>query len=866
MLAQMGPPIQQTGFAYGPNMNLRPFLGFLALVVFLTDPILASASSRIKVIKLSVTNPTSETRAAENVIIEIADLKRIAPDFKAGDALVTTSAAATLEQDSRTLETIELPSQADDLDGDRQLDELVFQIDLQPHQTRIVTLAYGDTASIVRLRSDYAKRTHARAPMNFAGLAWESEFNAWQLSFAKGNVIDLFGKRRQGLVLDMIGPERAYDDNSPMGRNLLNVDATFGAGAVGAIVDGKLVRVSETTDRSWRILADGPVRSMVELRDKNWNVAGHSVDLISRLTVWAGERGFQHLITARNADGLTLVTGIPRQSGWTEISSSDVGTTARVLGAWGRVHRPVASSAADNLGLLVLLPSMSGAEANAKLDDAANHLASLQLKNGVAHFYVAAVWDQEDSERLLVTARSPSEKNNSGSLGFPSSSDLTRDTFMAYVRQTGAQLDRPAIVKILTTRAAPQSPPPDTLNFSHTKSYAQAMQLLRQQVDRTAQKWSAKVESAAPDSIDRNRGAGFFTEGDNRTGEWKAQQGYFWTGSFWVGELWRFYAKTRDERYRRWAELWNARLLGQEMSQNHDTGFLNFYSSVMAFQQTKDPKYRAAGLRAAERLKQLYNPTTELVASWEVNGDDTIIDTMMNLQIWWWAAQETSEPQWREMGLKHAIRSAEWMVRDDGSVIQSVHYNPGDDRQEFSSGNTKVKVPNRARPGERVFYHTHQGFAADTAWSRGTAWGLYGFARAYAETKDSRLLATAERVAGFVLDRLPEDGVPWYDFFDEGVHFRNRDTSAACLIANGLFQLSEEVPDPSRAAKYRREGERIVQSLIDRYLAQVAADDTTPPGVLRHGSSTRPNDSVLTYGEYYLLEALMWLENHPARR
>ncbi len=116
MLAQMGPPIQQTGFAYGPNMNLRPFLGFLALVVFLTDPILASASSRIKVIKLSVTNPTSETRAAENVIIEIADLKRIAPDFKAGDALVTTSAAATLEQDSRTLETIELPSQADDLE------------------------------------------------------------------------------------------------------------------------------------------------------------------------------------------------------------------------------------------------------------------------------------------------------------------------------------------------------------------------------------------------------------------------------------------------------------------------------------------------------------------------------------------------------------------------------------------------------------------------------------------------------------------------------------------------------------------------------------------------------------------------------
>src|SRR5260370_27743617 len=120
----------------------------------------------------------------------MAGLKRVAPDFTAADAIVTTSDAATMEEDARTLQTIELPSQADDLDGDNKYDEIAFQIELKPKQTRIVTIAYGDPATIQRLRGNYPKRTAARFTMKMDGLGWESEANAWRIYFDKRNAID----------------------------------------------------------------------------------------------------------------------------------------------------------------------------------------------------------------------------------------------------------------------------------------------------------------------------------------------------------------------------------------------------------------------------------------------------------------------------------------------------------------------------------------------------------------------------------------------------------------------------------------------------------------------------------------------------
>ncbi|HEX3229060.1 MAG TPA: DUF4861 family protein, partial [Pyrinomonadaceae bacterium] len=637
---------------------------------------------------------------------------------KPGDVIVTTSDAATVDEDARTLQTIELPSQADDLDGDNKLDELAFQIDLKPKQTRIVTIAYGETATIQRLRSEYPKRTAAKFTMKFDGLGWESEATAWRIYFDQRNAIDVWGKRRPGLYLEMFGaPEYVYNVESPFGRDIYRIGDAIGIGAVAALVDGKAVRVSDVADRKWRIVSAGPVRVMVELSYKGWKVAGREVKLTSRMTQWAGERGFTHQVTLEGGNDLPLITGIVRHPNLQERVLAPTSAEPALARLWwgpqvveeGPSATAIHNLPDQNLGLAIIAP---GIQSKVIPDDPLNLLLQPsyvgvfggQVRAIAANWYVMALWDQEDSDSLGLNAADAGSRFRYGSLAM-ANTPKTLDAFVDLVRAQRNRLVHPAQLKIVSTAAAAQSAPPDTLAPAKKKSYAEAIDLLKQSAERTAQKLEPLVSKSNPADAARDAGEGFFTEGDNQSGEWKSQKGFFWTGSFWVGELWQLYARTRDERFRRWAELWNAQLLGKEGNENHDTGFLNFYASVFAYRATKDAKYRDGGMRAAARLKQMYNPTTELAASWAVNGDDTIIDTMMNLQIWWWASRETNDPQWRELGLKHALKSADWLVRRDGSVAQSVHYNPGDNRQEFFSsqgGSSSLKLPNSARPGEKV--------------------------------------------------------------------------------------------------------------------------------------------------------------------
>src|SRR5216684_2533067 len=796
------------------------------LAVLWMFPALCAASAQgapqIKNIKVAISNPGSHPRKAADIVISIAQIRKVAPDFTPGAMIVTASDASTVEQDASVLQTEELPSQVDDLDGDGKGDELAFQVDLAPHQTRIVTVSYGDQERIWRLRGDYKQRTAALFSRKIEGVGWESERVAFRVYLDPRNAIDLYGKRRPTLQLGMYAsPDYTYHDESPEGRDIYKVGDAIGFGSVAAVVDDKTTKVADVKERKWRIVASGPVRTVVELEYDGWNAGKRTIDLRSEITQWAGERGFTHTIFAKSADDFEFATGLPAKTGIEPVTSAQ-GSPVVWMATWGEqvvAPGPTATEAVpgQQLGLAIVMLSPHATFGN----DGKNHLIDFKLSNGSQSWYTIAAWDQEGSNRR-VGHGNQKEEGQHQSLILPSDAIRSREEFLNAVQEQAERMAQPAGIHIVSDSASTQEAPPDTLVPHKTKSVEQAVQLLRQAIDRTALQWEPLLQ-ATSEPISATSGQGFFTEANNVTGEWQKQNGFFWTGSFWTGELWQLYSAARDDAL------------------------------------------RASTMRAAERLEQLFNPKTQLIASWGVNGDDTIIDTMMNLQLLWWESDKTGDNRWREIGKKHALRTAEWFVRPDGSVFQSVHYNPGDNRQSFTlhGGAKEVVLPfaSNVPSGERLFAHTHQGFGADTTWSRGLAWALYGFSTAYSETHEPLFLATAQRVADYAIKNLPSDFVPWYDFDDEGVHFRNRDSSAAAIIAGGLFRLSLITTESARAKSYREVGERIVQSLIDQYLAPVG-DNQTPPGVLRHGCVLRPGDAMLIYGQHYLLEDLLWLQQH----
>jgi unsaturated chondroitin disaccharide hydrolase len=155
---------------------------------------------------------------------------------------------------------------------------------------------------------------------------------------------------------------------------------------------------------------------------------------------------------------------------------------------------------------------------------------------------------------------------------------------------------------------------------------------------------------------------------------------------------------------------------------------------------------------------------------------------------------------------------------------------------------------------------TQQGLRADSTWTRGLAWSLYGFGTVFTYTRDPADLDVARRNADCFLSRCPESGIPPWDFDVPNGPDRIDDSSAAAIAATGLWDLAglTAPSDPAGARRYRDASWTIVDKLAsDRYLARSTSGWE---GVVQHGVyHIRKNlgvDESVMWGDFFFLEAV----------
>lgn len=327
---------------------------------------------------------------------------------------------------------------------------------------------------------------------------------------------------------------------------------------------------------------------------------------------------------------------------------------------------------------------------------------------------------------------------------------------------------------------------------------------------------------------------------------------YDWCSGFFAGSLWLMYDYTHDDYWRQQAVSWTWPIEDCKLHRGtHDLGFMIGDSFGKAWEITGERSYRDVMLTAAKTLCTRYNDTVGCIRSWDHNSErwsfPVIIDNMMNLEMLFKASEITGDSIYRHIAIRHADTTLKNHFRPDYSSYHVVDYVPAD-------GSVHERC-------------TAQGYADDSYWSRGQAWGLYGYTVCYRYTHDPKYLAQATRIADLMLSlpNMPSDKVYYWDMHMPTVDHLTpqttsndvpRDASSAAILASGLYELAQYVSS-DKAAAYRRHADEVLENL---HAAYEAPQGSHHGFLLLHSVGHHPGgseiDVPLNYADYYYLEAL----------
>lgn len=329
-----------------------------------------------------------------------------------------------------------------------------------------------------------------------------------------------------------------------------------------------------------------------------------------------------------------------------------------------------------------------------------------------------------------------------------------------------------------------------------------------------------------------------------KNGKWK-HEGPAWThwcDGFLPGLMWIFHKRGAEnggagafwmEKAIEYSRPLEPRQFDRDV---HDLGFIFLSSYYRWYQASRDPKLNEVLIQAGRTLSQRFVEKGQYLRSF-VSEDSLFIDIMMNVGLIFYASRETGDRRLRDIAIRHALTTRRYLVRGDGSTAHE--------------GIFDVKT------GEFLRHSTQQGWRADSCWSRGLTWALYGFGSCYEYTRDPRFLDTAERCADYYLTHTNADGIPPWDFQAPEDSRKMVDTSAAAIAASGLLRLCRMLPDPVKGFYYWSSALHILRNLCEKHTAM---DDPQWEGILKNGvyhvqKNLGVNESVM-WGDYFFCEAL----------
>ena len=319
----------------------------------------------------------------------------------------------------------------------------------------------------------------------------------------------------------------------------------------------------------------------------------------------------------------------------------------------------------------------------------------------------------------------------------------------------------------------------------------------------------------------------------------------WWTSGFFPGVLWYLYEATGDTLLKEYACDYTCRVEKEKYNKgNHDVGFMLYCSFGNGYRLTGNEKYKQVLLKGAESLSTRYKDHIGVIRSWDFNRAvwqyPVIIDNMMNLELLEWASKHSDNSRFAAIARSHADVTLKNHFRPDYSCWHVVSY-------DTITGQPEKK-------------HTRQGYSHESSWSRGEAWALYGYVMMYRETQQKHYLVHAKKVANYILThpRMPEDGIPYWDYDAPDIPDTYRDASAGAIMASAFIELSTMIQG-ELSRKCLMMAETQLKTLTSpEYLAEPGTNGNF---ILKHsvGSLMEHSevDVPLTYADYYYVEALL---------